>query len=247
MKKVILVAFAVAVVFHVGVLGFGGLLFKHAKPGDVVREDVDLVGEEEAKKEDKKDEEKPEQKAEAQEEPPEDALEQETPVAPDLRDLQALEAPSAPALAAMSLSDLESALGGGAGGAGGGDGFGGYGSGSLSSGGRIGGTGSADGGGGTLDDMLTAAQLDQRPRPIFQATPQYPVELRKQKIEGTVNVVFYVDKDGKVTNPTVENSTHPAFERPALEAVRQWRFDPGTRKGEKVGFKMRVPISFHVS
>ena len=246
MKKVILVAFAVAVVFHVGVLGFGGLLFNHPKSEKVVREDVDLVGDEEKKDDKKKDEEKPEQKAEKQAEPPEDALEQETPVAPDLRDLQSLEAPSAPALAAMSLSDLESALGGGVVG-GGGDGFGGYGSGALNSGGRIGGTGSADGTGGSLDDMLTAAQLDQRPRPIFQATPQYPVELRKQKVEGTVNVVFYVDKDGKVTNPQVENSTHPAFERPALEAVRQWRFDPGTRKGEKVGFKMRVPISFHVS
>ena len=245
MKKVIGLAFAVAIVFHVAVLGFGGLLFNHAKSEKVVREDVDLVGDEEARKEDKKDEEKTEQKAESQE-PPEDALEQETPVAPDLRDLQSLEAPSAPALAAMSLSDLESALGGGSGG-GGGDGFGGYGSGALNSGGRIGGTGSADSGGGSLDDMLTAAQLDQRPRAVFQATPQYPVELRKQKIEGTVNIVFYVDKDGKVSNPQVENSTHPAFERPALEAVRQWRFDPGTRKGEKVGFKMRVPISFHVS
>jgi len=243
MKKVILLAFGVAIVFHVAILGFGGLLFNHGKAEKVVREDVDLVAGEE-KKDDKKDEPKPEEKAEAKE--AEEAIEQESPVAPDLRDLQALEAPSAPALAAMSLSDLESALGGGMG-AGGGDGFGGAGGPGLASGGRIGGTGSAEGGGSSLDDMLTAAQLDQRPRPIFQASPQYPVELRRQKIEGTVNVVFYVDKDGKVTNPQVENSTHPAFERPALEAVRQWRFDPGTRKGEKVSFKMRIPISFHVS
>ena len=243
MKKVILLAFAVAIVFHVAILGFGGLLFNHGKAEKVVREDVDLVAGEE-KKDDKKDEPKPVEKAEAKE-ADEEAIEQETPVAPDLRDLQALEAPSAPALAAMSLSDLESALGGGMGG-GGGE-FGGAGGPGLASGGRIGGTGSADGGGSSLDDMLTAAELDQRPRPIFQATPQYPIELRKQKIEGTVNVVFYVDKDGKVSNPQVETSTHPAFERPALEAVRQWRFDPGTRKGEKVSFKMRIPISFHVS
>jgi TonB family protein len=241
MKKVILLAFGVAIVFHVAVLGFGGLLFKHGKAEKVVREDVDLVGDEE-KKDDKKPEEKVE-KAEAKAEEAE-ALQQETPVAPDLRDLHALEAPSAPALAAMSLSDLESALGGGAGG--GGE-FGGAGGPGLASGGRIGGTGTAGDGGSSLDDILSSADLDQRPRPIFQATPQYPVELRKQKVQGTVNVVFYVDKDGKVTNPQVESSTHPAFERPALEAVRQWRFDPGTRKGEKVSFKMRIPISFHVS
>ena len=244
MKKVVIVAFAVALLFHVGVLGFGGLVLFHPKAKAEVREDVDLVGDEQAKKEDKKDEPKPEQKAEEKADEQE-ALQQEQPVAPDLRDLQQLEAPSAPALAAMNLSDLEAALGGGEGG-GGGD-FGGAGGSSLTSGGRIGGTGIGGGDGGTLDDILSAAELDSRPRPIFQATPQYPVELRKQKVEGTVNVVFFVDKDGKVLNPQVETSSHPAFERPALEAVRQWRFDPGTRKGEKVQFKMRVPISFHVS
>jgi len=243
MKKVLIVAFAVALAFHVGVLAFGGLVLFHPKSKAVVREDVDLVGDEEAKKEDKKPEEKTEQKAEKTEEA--ENLQQEAPVAPDLRDLQQLEAPSAPALAAMNLSDLESALGGGAGG-GGGD-FGGAGGSSLTSGGRIGGNGVAGGEGGSLDDILSAAELDQRPRPIFQATPQYPLELRKQKIEGTVNVIFFVDKDGRVTNPQVETSSHPAFERPALEAVRQWRFEAGTRKGEKVSFKMRVPISFHVS
>ncbi|HXU12382.1 MAG TPA: energy transducer TonB [Candidatus Binatia bacterium] len=243
MKKVVIVAFAVALLFHVGVLAFGGLVLFHPKATAVVREDVDLVGDEQVKKDDKKEEQKPE-KAEAREAEAEE-VQQETPVAPDLRDLQALEAPSAPALAAMSLSDLESALGGGEG-KGGGD-FGGAGGSSLTSGGRIGGTGIGGGEGGSLDDILSTAELDQRPRAIFQATPQYPLELRKQKVEGTVNVVFFVDKDGKVTNPQVETSSHPAFERPALEAVRQWRFDPGTRKGEKVSFKMRVPISFHVS
>jgi protein TonB len=245
MKKVLIVAFAVALVFHVGVLAFGGLVLFHPKAKAAVREDVDLVGieDEEAKKEDKKPEEKTEQKAEKAEEA--ENLSAEAPVAPDLRDLKQLEAPSAPALAAMSLGDLESALGGGEGG-GGGDFGGGAGS-SFASGGRIGGTGMAGGEGGSLDDILSAAELDQRPRPVFQATPQYPIELRKQKIEGTVNVIFFVDKDGRVTNPQVETSSHPAFERPALEAVRQWRFEAGTRKGEKVSFKMRVPISFHVS
>ena len=37
------------------------------------------------------------------------------------------------------------------------------------------------------------------------------------------------------------------LERPAIEAVRQWKFEPGTRNGEKVAFKMRVPITFTAS
>lgn len=245
MKRVILTAFVAALVVHGAILAFGGLVLFHKSAAAKTVEEVDLVND--AADDSKKTEEKKAETKEAAEQDAKDAsetLQQETPVAPDLHELQALEGPAAaPALSAMSLSDLEGALGG-AGGSGGefGGGF------TLASGGRIGGTGAAgSGGGGGLDDILSSADLDQRPRPIFQASPQYPLELRKQKVEGTVNVVFFVDKDGRVLNPSVENSTHPAFERPALEAVRQWRFDPGTRRGEKVSFKMRVPISFHVS
>ena len=73
------------------------------------------------------------------------------------------------------------------------------------------------------------------------------MELRKRNLEGSVQVVFLVDRDGKVVGPKVEKSTNPSFDRPAIEAVRQWKFEPGTRNGEKVAFKMRVPITFSAS
>ncbi|MCU0224718.1 MAG: energy transducer TonB [Acidobacteria bacterium] len=60
-------------------------------------------------------------------------------------------------------------------------------------------------------------------------------------------MLFIVDKDGRVVNPKVEKSDHPAFERPALDAVRQWKFEPAVRGGEKVASKMRIPIRFSIS
>ncbi len=96
-----------------------------------------------------------------------------------------------------------------------------------------------------LDKIFSLADLDQRPRVIFQRLPQYPAELRKAGRQGTVYVVFSVDTKGRVSDPKVQRSTDPAFERPALDAVRQWRFEPGTRNGEKVSFRMRIPISFN--
>jgi protein TonB len=102
-----------------------------------------------------------------------------------------------------------------------------------------------DSGGGGLDEIFSMADLDQRPRVLFQAMPQYPPELRRMNRQGTVYVVFTVDTAGKVVGPKVDRSSDPAFERPAMEAVSQWRFEPGTRKGEKVPFKMRVPITFN--
>ena len=224
-----------ALAVHAVLLLFGGLLFFREKEQAQVRENVELVAD--VTEDKKKDEKKEPEEAKPAEEPIEEADEP----LPDVRELAQLEAPvAAPALAALSLADLEGALEGG-------DGVGSFGVGAgsgLSSGGRIGGTGS----GATLaDDMgeiASLADLDQRPRAIFQAAPNYPVDLRKRNVEGTVQVVFLVDRDGKVANPKVERSTNPAFERPALEAVRQWKFEAGTRNGEKVAFKMRIPITF---
>ncbi len=105
----------------------------------------------------------------------------------------------------------------------------------------------AGGGGesGGADRVFSMAELDQRPRVVMQAMPRYPAELRKKSLEGTVYVIFLVDRTGRVVQPKVEKSTNPAFEPAAIEAVRQWRFEPGTRNGEKVQFKMRVPITFN--
>jgi protein TonB len=98
-----------------------------------------------------------------------------------------------------------------------------------------------------VDQIFSLADLDQRPRVLFQRMPTYPPELRKRNRQGTVYVVFRVDTRGKVVGPKVDRSTDPAFDRAALEAVRQWKFEPGTRNGEKVQFKMRVPITFNAA
>ena len=241
MKRIVVLAFLAAVVLHGAILLLGGLVLFPGKQKTDVRADVDLLSEAaEEKKDDKKDEEKREAQ-ETAEETPEESLEAEAPEMPDLRALAALEGPaSGPALAAMSLSDLESALGGsGSSGGGFATGF------SFTSGGRIGATGIGGPGGGDADAAFSIADLDQRPRPIIHTAPDYPVDLRKRKVEGTVQVVFLVDREGRVTNPRVEKSTNPVFERPALEAVRRWKFEPGTRSGQNVAFKMRVPITFN--
>ena len=102
-------------------------------------------------------------------------------------------------------------------------------------------------GGGDLERIFSLAELDQRPRVLFQRMPNFPPELRRGNRQGTVYVVFLVDTDGRVISPKVDKATDPAFERSALEAVSQWRFEPGTRNGEKVQFKMRVPITFNAT
>ena len=98
-----------------------------------------------------------------------------------------------------------------------------------------------------LESAFSLAEIDQKPRPVFQAAPVYPSEMRGKKVEGVVSVLFIVDAAGKVTNPRVEKSSHTAFDKPAMEAVKKWKFEPAIKGGQRVACKMRVPIRFQPS
>jgi len=91
--------------------------------------------------------------------------------------------------------------------------------------------------------LFDLADLDQKPRIIYQPGPQITSQIRR-KAPGSVHIIFIVDERGRVTQPMVQKSTDEVFEEPALAAVKQWKFEPGKRNGQNVRFRMRVPIIF---
>jgi protein TonB len=229
-----------AVVLHGLFLCFGGLILPSAKPKLGTTQQVELLSDVDAEAE-KKDEKKDPEKKD-----PDEQIDPDQDKPPDAAEIdRALDAPptdAAPALEAASLSAISDALEGKGGGGGEfGDAL------SLASGGRIGGTGKA----GALDDKSESAfsmgEIDQKPRPIFQTAPVYPSEMRGKSLEGVVTVIFVVDSGGKVSGPRVEKSSHPEFDKPALDAVKQWKFEPAVKGGQRVACKMRVPIRFQPS
>ena len=66
-------------------------------------------------------------------------------------------------------------------------------------------------------------------------------------LPGVVSVIFVVDASGKVVNPRIEKSSNAAFEKPALDAVKQWKFEPAVKGGQRVACTMRQPIRFQPS
>jgi len=104
---------------------------------------------------------------------------------------------------------------------------------------KIGGEEGADG----SDDPVPIADLDQRPRAIHQPVPVTTPKMRA-KAPATVHVIFTVDESGRVEAALVQRSTDPLFDGAALAAVKQWKFEPGTRGGQPVRFRMRVPVTF---
>jgi protein TonB len=97
--------------------------------------------------------------------------------------------------------------------------------------------------GGDVEELFSMSDLDQKPRAIYQTSPQTNAKLQKSA-PATVYILFVVDQKGRVENPIVQSSTDPQFEAPALSAVKQWKFEPGKRNGQPVKFRMRVPITF---
>jgi periplasmic protein TonB len=97
------------------------------------------------------------------------------------------------------------------------------------------------------EETFDVSELEQKPEAVSQAAPVYPPELRKSKIEGSVTLVFVLDENGRVNEPRVENSSRPEFEKPALDAIRKWRFRPGMKSGKAVATYIRIPMRFRVT
>ena len=65
-----------------------------------------------------------------------------------------------------------------------------------------------------------------RRQPAATAFPDYPEEERRDRVEGETTVCFRIDAAGEIVRPKVRSSTHRAFEKPAMAAIRQSLFVP---------------------
>jgi len=91
-------------------------------------------------------------------------------------------------------------------------------------------------------------EVDRRPRPLKTVEPIYPLQARRQGLTGWVKLRFLVDRKGDVEKVSVISAAPKGvFEESAREAVKQWRFEPGARKGRPVRTWVKVPIRFELS
>jgi protein TonB len=90
-----------------------------------------------------------------------------------------------------------------------------------------------------------AAGLED-PRPIRQVKPAYTAEAMRAKIQGMVAIECVVMPDGTVADLQIVRSLDPIFglDREAMKAARQWRFIPGTLKGQPVPVLVRIELDF---
>ena len=82
------------------------------------------------------------------------------------------------------------------------------------------------------------------PVPIRTVAPDYPTDLRHDGVSGMVMVKCTIDEQGNVVDPEVVKSSNGAFDKPALDALRKWRFKPAKQDGSPVAMKVTIPVKF---
>jgi protein TonB len=101
-------------------------------------------------------------------------------------------------------------------------------------------------GGGMGGGVYRAGAGVEPPRVIREVKADYPDEARRRGIEGEVIVELIVRRDGSVGDARIVRRLSAALDERALQAVRQWRFDPGKYRGLPVDVAVEVVVEFRL-
>jgi TonB family protein len=84
------------------------------------------------------------------------------------------------------------------------------------------------------------------PAILTEVKPAYPDDVREAGVTGNVGLECVVRRDGAPTDIVVTKILHPALDKAAVDALRQWRFKPGMSKGAPVSVRIQLTMSFEV-
>jgi len=82
------------------------------------------------------------------------------------------------------------------------------------------------------------------PRLIKRVSPIYPEEARKSKVEGVVILSARTDKKGNVEAVQVLRSVDPLLDQAAIDAVKQWKYEPFIKDGKSHKVVFTVTVAF---
>jgi len=81
---------------------------------------------------------------------------------------------------------------------------------------------------------------------IKRVEPEYSSEARAAKLDGTLTVYVDVETSGKPSNVQVIQGLGMGLDEKAIEAVKQWEFQPATLAGMPVKSAQGVELSFRL-
>jgi protein TonB len=113
-------------------------------------------------------------------------------------------------------------------------------------GGIIGGAGNAPPPPKVTPKRVTVGGNVQAARLVNRVQPLYPPLARQTRISGTVKLHAIIGKNGAVEQLQVV-SGHPLLVQSALDAVRQWRYQPTLLNGDPVEVDTEIDVIFSLA
>ena len=101
-------------------------------------------------------------------------------------------------------------------------------------------------GGGYGGGVLVVGGGVSAPRLIYKPDPEYSPEAREAKYQGAVVLSLVVAADGTPRNLRVARSLGMGLDERAIEAVKQWRFEPARKDGKPVAVAVDVEVNFRL-
>jgi periplasmic protein TonB len=93
-------------------------------------------------------------------------------------------------------------------------------------------------------EIFEEGQTDEAFVPVYNPPVEYPERARELGVQGTLEVVFVIDIDGKVTSLEIRKSPHPTIATEARKTISSWKFKPARNKGVPVKVRVRQEIEF---
>ena len=84
------------------------------------------------------------------------------------------------------------------------------------------------------------------PKALYAPDPEYSEEARKAKYQGTVVLWLVVDASGRPQQIRVQRALGMGLDEKAIEAVKQWKFDPARKDGQAVPVMINVEVNFRL-
>jgi len=95
--------------------------------------------------------------------------------------------------------------------------------------------------------IYTVGSDVKAPKIIHRVDPQYPELGRRMRLNGLVILECIIDDTGHIRDVHILRASHAVFEQPALDAIRQWQFAPGTMNGVPVNVQFNLTVTFHLN
>lgn len=90
-----------------------------------------------------------------------------------------------------------------------------------------------------------ARQVDSHPKAMGRIEPVYPEEARRGNVEGSLKLMVKIDDLGRVLSAEVVEARPPGiFDRAALDAFRDARFQPAMKDGRPVRYQAYMRVDF---